>query len=1340
MPNYQWKKGFGFLVGLVLGLSVFTACSYTTPEAENPLSGLNDPNVNCVSQDGLLSCKKDFFGFRIDQEKNEVTNARKKWMCGWAPLKMGGRYKGGLTGATISQRHCNMEFEISEDGRFLEVLQMNVKEMNDLKKWQQLILIPIRSHYFYEKTVDSRGREQNRYAKVTNKKNWKVAPVMDLDISNAIFPDPKNRPLHEHGFLAGGRITSHYDVEATIEKGERHFFGFTGTTIGSISGSLIQHEVRYNFYEIKDNPDFKETEYHQNNSQYMNILDIVAVSPDGIRQRKKAAHWDISKPIEFCLNGFDEGEVNNYRQVAIDVLDEMNKALQNIKAIPENAKVFVPSDRKLKHMFDLRCPSLTFINDPYLSMRAPLGIGVVNTNIRTGEILWGNAIVWGGIIDMLVNNYSGPVSEALAAGTNEFLRGIFDYKSNPYYEDIQNHINVDRIANHRGNFKTAQSIVEPYLDRSIVDVFKEISQDKKEILERHSTLTKEDREEYARVSQFADSVSDFVKTEEFAKLSDKDYKFGVKNRPRLRDALEETGSDFFTKYDSEDKYISAMEEKADIGIYNQLPQAQSKMANTLSSEQFKTEEDPSFNNDNFVAIEHEMNWELSGPIDISNRVENHYYEWRQAFADNVGLEKFAAARSVVKNVMLHELGHVVGLGHQFEGNRLPERGSVPDKIYKELVKESEHMHNYTSIMDYMNGRTEVNLPYEKVKMQYHDELVLSYLYKQQYATYKVGDDKFEFFDLPPGGEIPPDAPKEGYYTRYFPQCNDMDAWKGESPYCARWDRGFDAPTIINESFDLFNDSYIKRTKSFTNATGGYHWIASYRFWSVTYDLMNNARTFYDHLRYTLQDNKNYKDVIEHFKDNEKGLIEFSKACVDPRQASDEFKSYFAELALKSPIKETRSFVLLNQQKKSNYSQLLEDYTNVVDQFVIDENIKDILYLSPQQLLRLEDQLYKNNVALTEVNKLCRATKQSMDHTKILLSLKAPDHNNIDYDNAIVPTGIHGGSSSPDYSRAWGKYEELGHLPLKFATLDVFTGLSSTMRWGWWRLPKPKFADRIKGRYGYFVLYPEEFTDIIATAVQNNMGFGSEVRKEPATLSVMNLYMSYFLYRTFSMSSDTQARRFHKNFLDKLQAQTNFRVDVSVLILDSIKVEGKDKELRFGFNPKVYQFNSRELYDIPEAYLLENREVIVRPPKNQIIMPISKMRFLNQDRAYVWAIDVTYDKADYDDEFQGYSIKSVITGLTDRELNKCMTDPVHGLNKFFVPNGFAGFTVPDKIANDDGAMDEFEISIDTQFGLYKQKYGFDHNICSEQVKGVGLITSTALSIDGYIIRQIFNYIQ
>ena len=150
-----------------------------------------------------------------------------------------------------------MEFDISKDGTVLEARQVNVDEP-DFNDWTLLFSIPIVKHYFYEKDVDSRGRELNKFMKVSDRKNWQLQPWMDLNLKQIKFHDWRKAPTRSR--FDSTVVVSAYDFDHEVKQ-DANFLGFTALTTSFFRGSDIQNELRVNFLEFKGTPGFKMTPY-----------------------------------------------------------------------------------------------------------------------------------------------------------------------------------------------------------------------------------------------------------------------------------------------------------------------------------------------------------------------------------------------------------------------------------------------------------------------------------------------------------------------------------------------------------------------------------------------------------------------------------------------------------------------------------------------------------------------------------------------------------------------------------------------------------------------------------------------------------------------------------------------------------------------------------------------------------------------------------------------------------------------------------------------------------------------------------------------------------------------
>ena len=1319
-----------------LFLTLFaSSCSYVIPEAENPNPGLEKSSTAFQVKDGILSLKKWVIGYEINQKTNSIKNTRKTWLCGWAPVTQSGRWHGdhGLLGTPYRSRHCNMEFRISRNGKNLEARTINLNFPDDYKRWPLLFTIPIKQHFFYERPVDVRGRELNKYKKVTDRKNWQLAPIMDIDLQRIDFHDPLRQP-HSAGYPSspGGHITDIFEIEISKEK-DKQFIAFNGTFVHDRVGSMIQHVYRFNFLEIKENPNFVKTPYDPRDARHMNLLHILGHRPNGFEQVNYAAHWDISSPVEFCLNGFPDDN-RHYKKIPVDVIEELNKSMVRIGAIKKDQKAFIVSKRKPKYHFDLRCPSITWVDDAILSLLAPLGIGSVNTNIKTGEILWGGAVIWGGLIDRIINRYSESVTAEMLNNTYEMI--LSSENSHPYFENIQGHIDMQSMAN---GLKSFEDIVTP--DNSFFD----ISEALLSLKNRQNTVN-------ASFENFYGDPLAYKNIKEKKEALDKTI-FDLRYFSEANN-LNSNGVITFS-FDDDDLVFDNIYRPKNARDYIQDLISWTGPDNSLFEEEERHKRKSlglkSRNEKSVRRIIQDQLDRKHTPFDADNIMENYYDDISAAIDNMNSIKRLEATQSFIKNLILHECGHIIGLGHQFAANQMPEKGTVPPPIYNQLAAEVPRFHNYTSIMDYMNGRTQVSLPYEKVKMQIQDELTLAYLYKQEYSTYKAGDRSFTFFKVPANGIIPGQTIKGGlaYTTRYMPQCSDLEALLATNPYCRRWDRGHNAPAMVEENFKQYTDSFIQQMNSFTEASGGYPQLAEYRLKRRTYNLMNFNRTFYDNMRYELAKNDVYRSVFDKLKKDEDALLSFSKACIDPGLApNDKWGVEFTKLAIQPLMSEMGVVDLKALQKKQRH--LFDDddlyYENIYNRYKdLVSSEKRSTHFDDEYMDRIEARLNEDGLAFSELQRLCRASKNSLDVTKFLLSLEGEDHTVMNYETAVVPTGFRGGEAFRDYSRLLGTYEQLGLLPIKFSSLDVFTNTSSTMRLWFGRIRKPKFQDPHDGKTGYFSMYPKEFTDIISTAIKNNMKFGGSQLQDAANMSIANLSMHYFLSRTFSGSNDNQARGFNANYMSNLRTQTEFQIFLTPVILTSIKIEGKDTNRWFGFQAKAYNRAKREFLDLPPSYALPDRRVILAGNDSQIILPLTKIRFTSQDSAYVWAVEVSYDKNSYDDPLQGFTVKNILSESSTHELAKCIEGPT-GLASFFNSNEeneeFIGFHVDPRIATDLDAQTNFEKSLNEAFDTYHNRKGLipSQSGCEESVKGIGLIVATALSLNGLFFPQMNEYIQ
>gem|GEM_PF-5441829 len=1342
------SKSFFKKIASSLFVSFFlflNACNYVTPESENSLPGLLENGF--AIQNGILFIDKSFFGIQIDEKSKTVFVERKKWLCGEAPVNQSG-FRKNTAGLDYVPRtgHCNLEFQISDDGSSLiaREVDLNQTQFNDMPLIYE---IPIDKHFFYEKDVDSRGRQLNDYKAVEDRSNWQLRPFLQLNLARmTAFVRTRDISYNPSNIVRG-------ISDIVVEKKENaNYLAFSmGITVplrDRMGGTRnVSLERRVNILEFVGTPGFKKTPYDLSVAEHMNILHILGKSADGFSDLKWAAHWDFSTPKELCLNGWPDSPTKPYKKIAIEVIEEVNQGLRDAKVIGPGQKGFVVANRQMKYHYDLRCPSLTWIDDPNLSFGAPLGIGLVNTNISTGEILWGGGVVWGGLIDSIVNDNSSVTINNMAKLTFANIAEQDSARENPYYEDIFSRmetllntapLNFKSMEDLRGYDQIAQGMPVAY--HKITESLKSIKNMGPEEL----------KEKYPKADH------DFIvrHLEDISEIADLEKLNGGRfTNARIQQDLFKDYSFDYGQFDTEKDFQNLL---LDYG----------KFGTRLEKTTFEKENLSAMTNPDQAKLalmrSPRLANDLFGVYDLDNTFENHFSEWTSAIKGLGSFEKGVAAQTIVKFVTLHELGHVVGLGHQFEGNKMPEKGTVPPKIFNALKAESLRGVNYTSIMDYPNGRTEVAMSPDEMNFRVQDSLVLSYLYNQKYAGYVPGEKEFRFYDLPKNGAIPPETfdDKGGLMvkTTYMPQCSDIDASLAHSPSCRRFDMGHDAPSMVQANIDLYKETFSTRMNSFTGASGGSTGLNSMRMARATYNLVNNNRTFYDRMRYLLWNDDKYRSAFQEIVTQPEATLSFSEACVDPSLSPADWKSHFARLTLESSIDGSFSPSHLESFEEIIACGISEEKGRTLQ--LNDSEGEPCGFLKGRSktgftdadFTNIESKLHSIDIRFSEVQKLCRANTKALGVINTLLDINGPDHPTTNWEAAVSPTGLRGGNARQDFSYLLGRYETLGALPIKIAALDVLTELSSTMMWGWWRVNKPKYVDgNAGGKTGYFSLYPKEFSDIITNSIDKNIHPRGTILHPSGIIGLSNFFTGYFLRRAFHQTNE-EAFKFNDKYLDEIENQTHFETElVAIMMRPDIPKDGGGKA--YGFkDPEIYNTFTRESIKLSEAYVLGEGTTIVQGLGNKILVPVSKLRFISENSAFVWAIDISYDPPITADpalkKLNDYSIKTLISGVSNREFERCVHDD-NGLAKFFSadniydpeenPNGFKGFEIPPTIAFEVQKQRVFEKSVYDAFQRYHAIHKPEQKYCEESYKGMSLIGASILSLNGLFLPQVFDYV-
>ncbi|MGE4133866.1 MAG: hypothetical protein AB7F86_19675, partial [Bdellovibrionales bacterium] len=676
--------------------------------------------------------------------------------------------------------------------------------------------------------------------------------------------------------------------------------------------------------------------------------------------------------------------------------------------------------------------------------------------------------------------------------------------------------------------------------------------------------------------------------------------------------------------------------------------------------------------------------------------------------------------SVVMDLTLHEIGHFLGLGHQFKENILPTTGTVPSRFltagHKDDLSakatEEGGWTNYTSVMGYRSGRTEMITTKDDMKPGPHDELVLRYLYKAQYSTYDKSKDEFVFANVPVNGKIPAvseiirDGKTQILPVAYFPQCNDIEASYDADPFCNRWDRGSKAEDIVKNYFADLSDNLVANLYSMVGA-GGDAEYAEWKLWHRSLDSFSRIRLFYDEMRRRLRSDADLKPLWNRLRADQDALFEFSRAC----QTDDPTSS-----------------------------------ANVTSQTL-------------REIFKRDD-----------IRDLCRANAVALNEFKFFANLPEADYTKIDHTQKYVAGGYLEGDAWTNYGHIAGSWYQLTNLPLKVGMLyNLMLATPYSMSMGMY----PNFYfDHEENRYLYRTLYPREFTNLISDTVLHNMRFAATGLDDATRIGRSVLSVGGLLW--WMQQSNNDSARIPSRYLDILRQQTEFKFSVVAILINPMKPDadsGVKANYYKKFTGSIYDFFTDKSTQLRDLFVLPNGEVLAWA-NGMFIYPITKMKFYSGNQSYVIAykVDYSYERQDplYDVSLK-WSLLQKHDSVTDRCVNGFAGN---GLAHYFQSNNqaFEGFLIPPNIAEEEGrersdlfqasvkkAFDEYELAV--KYGCVPQKdakgnvimqSGSDRPVCSkvkwpqipqgfpirsmlgvcdETLRGVGQVSAAAAVING-----------
>lgn len=1258
----------------------------------------------------------------------------KTFIAGHSPEMAAGQWSSAILPHINGMTHVNMVFEIHEDtlvGKQI-IPSFVTKEQDCLlrdseqaqacrSRWPNVITIPISSHFYYERQKDSRGRETDIYQENSSRSHWSARPYMNLNFGGIKIKDWAMDLLWNNH-----EIDSVSDVDWDTKTG---FVAFTAEASDSRFGSRLQGKFRFNFKEFHHDPTFTPTPYNYRNAKYINVLHVIGKQIDGdpANEVLYGAHWDTRKKHTIWLHGFPK----EYEHIGMDIIKHWNDAFEKVgHGRPFEGQV---SDRK--YAFDLRYTTIDWVNDKRLSYSAPLGVGQALADVRNGEILWGRVTVWGGMLESLTNHYSQAATidskSTDAWGQTEIIQlGLMEPKDP---RQVTESLLPSSLMRANSFESVRQDILRQLqVQRSNLGEILDIDQFNKLVGRSHESA---DESEINPIAIIRDSFANpqNVKSEDLHKslqaqknsvealiqgkdgvstrlLVDEIAQKIVEQTQQLQLIAQRQGSkDQVFDQNFIQKLINypTLSESAHL-----LPTYRKN--DWLETIQQKKDISPSEMIDQVYA--HEFTGKTGRASFCTERTFGDVADSIALGASLSGTDKVKATSALIKDLLLHEVGHMMGLGHNFKENILPRRGSIPnvsrklglykDFSFKELEDDAHNQfRNYTTVMGYKNGITDTILDYKDLQPGPADLTSLEYLYNRRYPVYREGLNgagDIEYAKLTTDGFIIPEFKMKSetginnYKVAYFPACNDYTATMGTDPYCARWDRGYDAPTLVENYFSEYRGNLISKLNAFSDTVkGGNSGYAEWALWSRTLSTFSRVRTFYDYMRQTYD--SEIRGIAEQgSEDGIANLLDFGSTCTS---------LYEKESA--NPGKETRA--------NSTKNEKLTD-------------------------------LFENNRELLE---LCAANAITMRELSQLMQIAGKDYTQIDYKNQFSSLGVTGGEAGINLSRAYGTWKELARIPIKISSLLTLTSPYPFSFWSGWLVPIRQYS-RADGSYHMSTLYPREYSQAIASGTEMNLSLGASGLNESTTIGRTVMAMGHYLSRSI-FSNDVLM--IGTPFSDNIRDQTKFRY--SMAFVDVTKeTEDKNANIAKKFNGTIYNIYNKGPETIPELFIFTQDRIIARPASGSLLMPMGKIRWYSKTAGYFLAIKMDYTD-DFFDNLKTNSVRRTLSEAYQEVLKACVlgTDR-NGLKYFFnrdvADETFPGFEFPDNIGIREEATNRFLRSVKDQFDKYydpihKKNTKWTSTLpnrsqCEDAIRGQSVLVLAASVLNGYYFSDILDYIE
>lgn len=1342
------------LMPLVLVLFA-SACSYTTPPVVTPVPSdevvdktffrkranvtfLIDPEtgnrmtaeeaaMNDTTSHLLLAGKSGQYVLTTAAEKSgwqivvEEADVPKTFVCGWAPIsEVGFISEWTQVHGAPTLPACNLQFEIEETKLVGRQVIPNVPR----KDWPTIITIPVNSHFDLVNKEDKYGRPLTETYRRTDRHTWDFRASMSLNWRGIEIND------WAYQLLYGGTLTTSVkDVVRETYKG-KSYIAFTSAVTSGYFGAYHQAQFRINFLEFESDPSFEKRVYHQDNSQHFGTLWGLGAHVNGDHPVKYIGRWDFrpeALPHEICLNGFEGSP--EAKAIAVETLDLWNKALQEADVVPNGVQAFVPSKRNMDYTFDLRCSSISYVSDKRISSRSPLGIAFAQMDVRNGKILWAGSMNYGGALEGWIEYYKGSNFGSAGGSGDSFMtmpgEAVF---SQEYGRPIYNGNPFANMMSPLDNF----SLGAPSSRINVNDVESTIAtlyRGMNFVERRGSDEWIEDFAKRLEGAEFSD-IEQMAADGRLAELGKKVYAAnGGMNPTDGRISWEEMGAyvahtlrvakgegvlsadDFLN---SESSFIFggavdslAMEVDNVIGGSNNLMSGSSWQSMLVGTNTFMEDQlmrSAIMGNDYHqrspelqaerIAQNAEYNlarMRMTGIQDLDNTIGRFAEQVATARGELGDLDVEDIVLTSIRKTMLHEFGHMLGLGHNFRDNIMPERGSIPDAHWTKLEEDRKILPkvnlNFTTVMGYPHAFQVMARHKDEVNVGPQDKLVLRYIYNNQVPIFNPNSPDEDFKYLTLGQDIPgqsgriPDVKTDlgrynskydGYKVTYFPSCTDMMAIFALDPYCNRWDLGYDAKTIVEGYFDDYQNNWLTKLNNFAKLRNDL-WMVRYRLWTGSLYTFSRVRAFYDYMR-----RKYRREILEIAESDPKNLLSFSKCANDDQENS----------------------VVRGVIQKSD----------------------------------------------PEFEMLCNLNREAIQRLSVFTTDPGKDFAVFDDDDWSVPSNELGHHGFADWSKIWGTWREIGVLPIKTSALYTITTAKSYWTYGPHIIDNYKYAKSgVNNKYTYASLYPYEFTQAITDSVMRNIKLNTVDAVEPE-MGRIATFMGVFLSQTFGwpFHSTNDFHEFDGEYMDDIRQQSRFIFNPEypfVPIFVRVKRPNggsKDIEMVSDFTAFIYEWG-KEIKELGSAYMLPEGKVFFGTTPQTIVYPVTDLIFLSSNIALVWGIRTQYDTSDYS-TLSVNGIKEALFEQYEDVVTNCTE--VAGLSRWFSASNkeFPGFYLPLGIEGNSSRYKLFKKSVKEQFAKYQQnpEYAEKSTMCTKGLDDIGLIMTQALALNNIFLPMITRY--